>query len=115
MTLEKKDTVNLELEAFQPASAFHERASSDDDEEATIGWQEDEDLDKEALLSSGGSSPTLAGEEFETPSKPKLNSSLATTTWQSEFKIMLKTAPPLCTYLLVLLSFQLPYCITTDY
>jgi len=99
MTTEKNDPVNIELDAFQPASALHERASSDDDEEATIGWAEDDDLDKEGLLSSGGSSPTLACEEFETLGK--LNSGLAPTTWQKEFKIMLKTALPLCTYLLV--------------
>ena len=99
MTTEKNDPVNIELDAFQPVSALHERASSDDDEEATIGWEEDEDLDKERLLSSGGSSPTLAGEELEPLSEIKVNDGQASTTWQSEFKIMLRTAPPLCTYL----------------
>jgi len=99
MSTEKNDTVNLELDAFRPASAKDERHSSEYDEEATIGWAEEDDLDKEGLLSSGGSSPTLAGEEFETLSKIKVNDGQATTTWQSELKIMLRTAPPLCTYL----------------
>jgi hypothetical protein len=93
MTTEQNDNVNLELEAFTPASAVYDRHSSEDDEEATIGWEED-DLDKEGLLSSGGSSPTLAGEGFEAISK--INDGQATTTWQKELKIMFKTAPPLC-------------------
>lgn len=92
MAAEKHDIVNLELKAFGPPADFH-RDSSEDDEEATIGWAED-DLDKEGLLSSGGSSPTLAGEDFETSSK--INDGLVTTTWQKELKIMFKTAPPLC-------------------
>jgi MATE family multidrug resistance protein len=99
MTTEKNDSVKLELATFHRASSVHKRhsleAGDNDDEEATIGWEENEDdLDQQALLSSGGSSPTLAGDEFATPSKP--TSGHAATTWQNELKIMLKTAPPLC-------------------
>jgi len=105
---EKNDQVNLELDAFMPpasAPAVPERHSSSDDEEATIGWEEDYDLDKEALLSSGGSSPTLAGEEFETLPSSKINDGQATTTWQKELKIMFRTAPPLCMHTTTLCPF----------
>jgi len=95
MAAGKYGNINLELEAFHPSTDVLATDFSDDDEEATIGWAED-DLDKEHLLPSGGSSPTLAGEEFETLSK--INDGQATTTWQKELKIMFKTAPPLCMF-----------------